>query len=399
MTKAHPCLILLILATSAAPTALANATRLPSQDDWAVARGLAVVASVNSPAAIYYNPAGLTNVGAAEIKSGAEIISPSTSFTSAATGRTIDEQSDSFFQPRVFVATPLGKDLVLGAGVYSPFGQSTDWQTSSGFAGLATFNEIKYVTGAVSLGYKLSPDLSLGASLQFSHIRVSLNRLTPIAPGVARAFTFQGDDNALSANLGFQWSPIPDHRFGVQYQRKTDFYIEGTATLAGVASQAGTVGWVFPDNISAGWQWDFTPGWQGEISVDRTNWSKVKTLHLNAGFLSSVVPLQWKTSSYYGVGVSRKLDADWSVASGYTFSENSVPDATFSPSLPDVSRHLLNAGVFWSHGKWKVGAVLQRGFRATRTITGPAPDGLGGSAAGTYSNSLWAADLSLGYKF
>lgn len=379
--------------------ALPNATRLPSQDAWVVARGYAAIAGVSSSAAVYYNPAGLADVGASEVRAGLHVIATDISFTSAATGRRVEEQSDTFYQPHVFAAVPLGKSLTLGAGVYSPFGQSTDWAPTSGFGGAATFNEIKYVTGAVALAWKASNSLSLGFGLQHSRAEGDLNRLQAISPTAATAFRFEGDDAAFSGNVGVKWRPAPGHTLGFHYQRQTSFVFEGTASLAGVAALPGSVAWAFPENIAVGWQWDFLPGWQGEVAVDWTNWERVNTLHLSAGPLSSALPLNWKASSYYGVGVTRQCTANVSVSAGYNYSENSVPDSSLTPALPDVDRHLLSGGVFWNAGRWQIGAVLQHGFKAERTVRGPAPDGLGGSFAGRFENALWAGELSVALKF
>jgi long-chain fatty acid transport protein len=382
----------------AAPLALANATRLPSQDSWAVARGYAAVAGISSSAAVYYNPAGLAKVTSNEVRAGVYVIDPDIEFTSDA-GRKVDEQSDAFYQPHVFAAVPLRGGLTLGAGVYSPFGQSTDWSPTSGFGGLATFNEIRYITGAVALGWNINPQLSVGAGLQWNRAEIDLNRLTAIAPGVITSFGYKGRDDAASGNIGIQWSPAPGHIIGAHYQTKTSFSFGGTAALTGVISQPGAVDWVFPDNIAVGWQWACAPNWQVEVSYDWTNWNRVNTLQLQAGPLSTAVPLEWKSSAYYGVGASYQLDSRWSFAAGYNYSENSVPDATLSPSLPDVNRHLLSAGVFWNTGSWEIHLVGQRGLPADRRRSGPAPDGLGGSAAGTFRNGLWAGELAVVVRF
>ena len=380
-------------------SARANGTRLPSQDAWVVARGNAAVAGVTNPSAIYYNPAGLSAIQRSEISQGVYLFVPDTEFTSATTGRTVEEQSDVFFQPHFFAALPLRGDVTVGAGVFSPFGQSTEWPANSGFAGLATFSEVIYVSGAIAASWRVSPSLALGAGLHFSHARVDLNRMTAIAPGVVRSFGFKGRDNAFSGNVGLQWRPLPVHTFGLHYQRKTSFTFDGTAAVTGVLAQSGRLDWTFPDNIAAGWQWTFAPTWQMEISYDWTNWERVNTLQLQAGPLSTAVALNWEASAYTCIGVSHDVDANWSWAAGYHFSENSVPTSTLAPSLPDVDRHLLSGGVFWKGDRWQFHAALQHGLPSRRTKAAPAPDGLGGSGAGTYRNQFWAADLQAVFRF
>lgn len=379
--------------------AFGNGTRLPSQDGEAVARGYAVVAGSHSSSSLYYNPAGLAEVRDNEVLAGVYTMLPSVEYTSSATGRTVKEQSDVFYQPHAFAATSLGDRITLGVGFYSPFGQSTDWPTSSGFAGAATFNEIKYLTAAVGAAVKLSDQLSFGMAVQYNKVHVDLNRLTAISPTAVTEFGFKGSDDALSASVGLQWSLSEHHRVGIQYQRKTDFRFDGTASLAGVLTQPGSLPWVFPDNLAIGWQIVLSPTWDVEVSYDRTFWGRVNTLQLDAGPLSTAIPLNWQDSAYYGIGFTHTLSRMWSFSAGYNYSESSVSDQTFSPSLPDVDRHLVAAGIFYSTRAWELQFVLQRGFEGSRTVVGPAPDGIGGTFAGTFRNSLWAANIGATLRF
>lgn len=401
--KRSPALLAALIGAASTCPVWANGTRLPEQDAWAMARADAVVAGISNPAAVYYNPAGLTAIHADEVSAGVNLISSKTDFTSASTGRTVTDGKSHFAQPEIFAAAPLG-GATIGVGVFSPFGLSTDWAPDSGFAGLATFNEIRYVTGEVAVAWKPVDTVSVGAGLQFSHIRANLNRLvavgvTPSGTVVPAPFGYIGSGDALSANVGIQWQVTPRNTLGVHYQRKTDFRLHGTARLGDLMSQPGVAGWVFPEDISAGWQWAFAPRWQAEVAVDWTNWNRVNALNLAAGPLTTTVPLNWKSSTLYSIGVSNSIDARWSWAAGYLYNENSVPEASLTPSLPDVARRILSAGLFCNVGDWKVGAAFQRGLHSSTTRTDPQPDGLGGSGVGTYHNRIWAADLFAALRF
>ncbi len=375
-----------------------NGSRLPSQDAWSIALGDAITANIANPSAVYSNPAGLANIGNPEMISGLSLIMPDISFESA-TGRTVNERSVRFWQPHSFGAIPLARGWTLGFGLFSPFGQATDWPNDSGFAGLATYSKIRFVTGALAIGGRITDTLSFGAGFQFSDAKVTIRRLTALAPTVITQFGYEGSDQTYSGNIGVQWQPVADHRFGLHYQLKSDFTFQGTATLAGVTSQPGSLGWVFPDILAAGWSWDFAPSWTLDTGWDWTNWNRLNTLRLQAGPLSTAVPLNWKSSSYLEVGLAHQYSETWSFAGGVKYSQNSIPDATFSPSLPDVSRVLLNAGAFYRSGRWAIHAVIQRGIPATRYVGSPTTDGLGGSPVGNYKNGLWATDISVLFTF
>src|ERR1700722_13588065 len=76
--------------------ARADGYRLPNQDPEAIARGNAFAASADNPAAIYYNPAGITQIQGQQASAGIYLISTSEKFTSTS-GATASVNTD--FQP------------------------------------------------------------------------------------------------------------------------------------------------------------------------------------------------------------------------------------------------------------------------------------------------------------
>jgi long-chain fatty acid transport protein len=72
--KIHSCSALTIISATflggSALTLLATGIRLPDQDAFATARGEAFVATADNPSAIYYNPAGLTQLEGQDLRGG-----------------------------------------------------------------------------------------------------------------------------------------------------------------------------------------------------------------------------------------------------------------------------------------------------------------------------------------
>src|SRR5213596_3716802 len=60
--------------------------RLPNQDPEGIARGNAFVATADNPSAIYYNPAGITQLEGQQFRAGLYVISGDTEYTSPLTG-------------------------------------------------------------------------------------------------------------------------------------------------------------------------------------------------------------------------------------------------------------------------------------------------------------------------
>src|SRR5690349_11824097 len=74
--------MLLAVALTLPANLFAVGYRLPNQDPEAIARGDAFTATADNPSAIYYNPAGITQLDGDQVRAGIYIISADTEFTS-----------------------------------------------------------------------------------------------------------------------------------------------------------------------------------------------------------------------------------------------------------------------------------------------------------------------------
>lgn len=392
---------LALLAALPSALVLANGSRLPNQGAEAAARGNAFVATADDPSAIYYNPAGLTQLQGVQLQSDAYLIQARYDHRPAAGGPTSEAADDLALIPQLYATwTPERSPFSYGLGIYSPFGQSTDWPDNTGFRTLATRNEVTFITVAPTVAWKVSEQLSVGVGLQINRVDADLRRgLTP-APG--NEFRFKGDDTSLGYNVGVLWHLNERHVFGVSYQSRSMSRLDGKVsfTPAGVSAPADA-GLAFPDILSAGYSWRPAPDWNLELAVDRTNWDLLNTTTLRAPSIGLTVPIRfdWRSSYYYSLGATHRLGDGWRVSAGYCYSTNSVPDSSFTPAVPDMSRHLASVGFGKTIGPLDVFLMYQHGFRATRDVSGSPTSLAGESADGRYHSELDAIDLSFRYSF
>src|SRR5437763_11643968 len=124
--------------------------RIPNQDAEATAKGNAFVATADNPSAIYYNPAGITQIQGAEAQFGLHVISVNSHFEAAAGG-----SSDTKFEiqpvPQVYCVLPLEnapKDhpIALGLGLYVPFGLGIQWPGDASLRNKGLEGRLQYVT-------------------------------------------------------------------------------------------------------------------------------------------------------------------------------------------------------------------------------------------------------------
>ena len=95
--------------------------RLPNQDPEGIARGNAFAATADNPSAIYYNPAGITQLEGHDMSLGVYLISTDVGFQSTTGG---SASTDTGFQavPQIYYTySPADSPLSFGLGMYAPY--------------------------------------------------------------------------------------------------------------------------------------------------------------------------------------------------------------------------------------------------------------------------------------
>jgi long-chain fatty acid transport protein len=381
----------------AAARVRANATRLPDQDPQAISSGYAFVATASDPSAVYYNPSGLAGQPTSEI-SGSYVIS--SSFNYQGTGGEVGEKGGVFVLPHFFATVPLD-GFSLGFGFYAPYGLQTSWPDNSGFRNLATTNKITFLTGAVSVAKALTPQIAVGASIQVDHFKPQLAQGIGFTPG--DLLSYNGSDTEEGWNAGLMWTPSPEHQFGLTYESRVNFHLSGqlTETPYGV-NETGDGSWAFPDHLAFGYSYRPTSDWNFEADADWTHWDILKTVSIHTPTGPITLPFFWKNSWYCEFGASRywKISTGrFRLSAGYFWSENSIPDEYYSPSLPDMNRNLVTLGCGYDWAHWKLSFALVRALRASRRVTDAYPTPTGETADGTYATSFNALDIAEEYAW
>src|SRR5215210_6275919 len=113
---------LLVSAAALVPSlALGLGIRIADQNPYAIARGNAFTATADNPSAIYYNPAGITQLQGHNVSLGLYAVSANTKYT----GGGVTTRTDTSLQPVpqiYYVFSPENSALSYGLGIYAPYG-------------------------------------------------------------------------------------------------------------------------------------------------------------------------------------------------------------------------------------------------------------------------------------
>ena len=377
--------------------------RIPDQDPFAIARGNAFVATADNPSAVYYNPAGITQLEGLNASAGVYAITLGSTFT-APGGAKFDTKDEFDGLPQVYGTYSLGNlPLTVGAGIYSPYGLGLEWPDSTGFSALAREGRITYLTFNPVIAWKILPTLSIAAGPTLNYSEAKLSRAP--APFVGE-FKFKGDDTDVGFNLGLLWQPDPKLSFGASYRSPTTLDYSGHTNLVITApfglsnSGSAKASFHFPRNVIGGLSYRPTTNWNFEVDVDWTDWDSLNTVYLksSSGTVAQPLPFNWRSSFLYEVGVTRYLGDGFQVSGGYIYSESSVPEWSFNPAVPDSDRHIFSLGVGKRYKKFHCDAAYQFAWGPSRNISNPST-AYNAAANGSYEFFSHAITVSLGYTF
>jgi long-chain fatty acid transport protein len=395
-----------MLACGSALNASANGFRLASQDAFATARGEAFVATADNPSAIYYNPAGITQLEGNNLRGGLYGIYLSPTFVptnGAPNGGNTYHSSDrfaaipQFFYTHTFTNSPLS----LGLGVYAPYGGSISWPDDTGFRSVASSGSLTYIRINPVAALKLAPQLSVGGGVTVDYGNIDFEQGLLSATQPPNFYHFTGDGWSVGFNFGLLCQPIDQISIGVTVRSPTTITMKGHTTFGEqpfiqTTQLPAQADFAFPLTAVFGISYRPTPKWNLEFDADYTDWSSFGTTTIYQqgtvpfGVKQNVpVNLDWQASWMFEFGVTRYFDKGWHVSAGYVFNENSVPNAYYTPLAADLDRHFISVGAGHKGKRFDFDIAYQFGYGPANDVTGSTPSSIPGQFANQTANGTY----------
>ncbi len=376
--------------------------RIPNQDAEAIAKGNAFAATADNPSAIYYNPAGITQLPGQNVQVGVlNYLGINTHYESPS-----GVEEDSKFKvipvPQIYYTTTLeSKPLSFGIGVYAPYGLGVQWPEDSALRQLAINSKLQYITVNPVVAWRILPNLSVAIGPQLNYSELSLSR------GLATAtdkLSFKGDDIAFGFNAGLLWHVNTNWSVGANYRSASTAEYSGRTkyfTGAATVSTDTDAEIPFPQVVSGGISFRPTPNWNLEVNVDWTDWNQIDTVTLEGtgAIFGSDLPLQlnWHGTWMYEVGATRYFADGWFAAAGYYYVTDTASNRNFTPGIPDTELHVGSIGLGRRGERWNWAVAGQLIAGPERNVTGNQPSPV--SADGGYQLFIPTVSFSVGYRF
>jgi long-chain fatty acid transport protein len=364
-------------------TASAGGFRIMDQSASGTAQGNAFTAQADDPSAIYYNPAGMTQLSGLQSSFGVLLVGGHFDYRSP-TGQTArgDYGSSAAYPPPLngYITANLKDlgfaalgDLTVGVGAIGAFGNLTRWPNNGPFSTAVTSAALQLVDVKPTLAYKLNDKFSVGLGMDiytffnFWGEGQAENKFNsaggPGQPPAGTPLEVNGRDTSLGFNASFMYTPLrnsdnlPLANIGFVYRSQATLHLNGQFLVNGRVAADDKITVVLPQIFTGGiaiWPIrDREHEWKLELDIDYTDWKSVRNLnvHLSNGAVLQN-PQNWKGSYTAMLGTEYKwlkLEKlpQWEVAlrGGFLQTQTPIPNATFNPALPDADRIAVSTGL------------------------------------------------------
>ncbi|HPG00438.1 MAG TPA: OmpP1/FadL family transporter [Kiritimatiellia bacterium] len=346
------------------------------------AQGGAVVARADDPSAIYYNPAGITQLSGLQIMAGATMIGPKTELTTMTPmGNVTTESEDNWWiPPHLYATYQLQDNIWLGFGMYSRFGLGTEFDEDWPGRYNSYNAVIKSLHFNPNIAVKATDKLSLAAGVSAVWFDLKLQRKLPYSETQDLDMTLEGDSIGYGFNLALRYEVLDWMALGASYQSRVKETVDGDVDIQiGSTGAEGDV--ELPDMLMLGVAFEPMEKLSLEVGAVYTGWSSYDELAVdfsNPMLLgpSAVSTKNWENTWRYCMGAEYELSDKLALRAGYVYDEEPSPNETVDYLVPANDRQILSIGAGYKIGDWTIDASYSYLMIADRHIHMRLEDGV-----------------------
>lgn len=329
--------------------ALAGAFQLNERSTKALGTSLAgSVSAASDVTFILFNPAALSTVENVALGGSLSLVSPISDATIAdgpAAGLT-DDADSARAVPSSAAALRLTDDIVVGFGVYAPFGLVTKYDQAFPSAGDALTSELDAISFSPMIAYEPIEGLSIGASFNILAIDARLTNAILNLDGYNVEYGF---------SVGALYEPFDGTRIGIAYHAGYDAELEGThenALLGGAVANDLVAKASLPSTLQIGLTQSITDDLRVMGEFRWINWSVFDTIDVTTPSFSFAPPfdnfsdVQNYDDAFFGaIGAEFDLTEQFTIRGGIAYDQTPTSDEFRTPRVPDEDRIWLSAGM------------------------------------------------------
>lgn len=300
-----------------------------------------------------FNPAALSRVEHFEGGFGASVILPDITGEAEVNGQT-QKPGVIGVVPSSALGYRINEDVVIGLGVYSPFGLTTEYDAD--FIGAFDGKRSELISIAVqpSIAFDLSDDLSIGIAAALIYNDPQLTSISGFDPvtGAPQETKLDATEFEFSGAIGALWQVTDSTRIGVAYHTGYDITTGGTlSTFSGATpiQLPGDASISLPMSASIGIHHQLTDRLALMGEFEWANWSEFDEIRVDVPALAPNNNIgevtNYKDSIFVSVGAEYKYSDQWTFRGGVAYDQTPTQMNGRSIRIPDGDRIWASLGV------------------------------------------------------
>lgn len=387
----------------------ANGINLNGVGAKAVSMGGAFVGLANDYSAVFWNPAGLTQMKAPSLTVYGAGLMPSGKYSLPLFGISAETESKVYLSGALAYYQPLSEKLVVGLAAYVPSGLGATYKGADlqNFLQPPTALEWESYLGVITvspvIAYKISDQFSIGATINFNYGLLNLKR-----PGLGQ-YSEELSGTGFGATIGAMFKPMEGLSFGATLKLPTKIKLSGDAEMPGAAllglatSSDAEREATWPLWLGFGVAWNPIEKLTICADIQYTNWAKFETIPITydtswetakqipvygAGFQNDFT-LNWEDAVQIRFGLQYQASESLALRAGYYSDPTVAPDNTLNILLPQHTYQVVTFGVGYNSGSIQFDLCVEylMGKERVAPLTGPMP--------GTYNMDILVPSIAV----
>jgi long-chain fatty acid transport protein len=321
------------------------------------ALGGALIARADDPSAIFYNPAGITQLEGTQMMTGCTLITPMNKVTTHSFFGSGTEETELrrnwFYPPYGYLTRQVSDKLWVGVGMFARFGLGTEYPEN--WPG--RYNSYNAVVKGVEINpnvaWKFNDCFSIAAGASVMRLDVKLEQIVPIFNVNS---SLKGHSYGFGFNLAAHYKPREWVSFGLLYRSKVKHNLSGRADFeqTGLLRRAFPNGRIsadvlLPDEYFLGVAFKPIKKLSIEFDAILTRWNTFNHMTVNfdkgiAGMNGITKQKDWHDVWRYQIGVEYALTPIVDLRLGYTYDNEPIPARGVDFLVSSYDRQLFSCG-------------------------------------------------------
>ena len=245
--------------------------------------------------------------------------------------------------------------LVVGLGIYTPFGSSTKWDNDWAGQMLIQNISLSAIFYQLTASYQINEKIGIGAGFVFATGKVKLNKALPYNNSEAN---LEGNTSNIGFNVGVYFKPNDKFSFGIDYRSKIIMKMEdGDATFTVPSALSSNLPkdnkfdaeLPMPANLDFGLAFNVNEKLTLAAEVNWVLWSTydslIFTFKESGDLLNSADPREYKDSWIIRIGGQYKLNDKLTLRAGGYYDPSPVNEKYFNPETVSLNTTGLTLGL------------------------------------------------------